>query len=289
MKKTIYFDKYIPYTYAKKEDGAETENRLSLIELFRRIQATPSSNSFHELYGEKYRTQVCRYHEKEKIWELQILHLRNTLLPGIADEKSEFEPMILPEGRYLTEWCTVLYSETNHVIYLQRNIACMSSKRLCYYLKAMLPLDTKILLKPVISGRRIDKITENAGFRKVVLACSLDSKKDPDPTNRLGKLLQNFGTYQGAIANITLGMGRKKGKLNSREIRALLEEAYNEGDVRTLKVQVDSVGAGVYEWIDLMLDRETCFVNVEYSREAPITHAQLFDACLEKIIEKQKE
>ena len=85
------------------------------------------------------------------------------------------------------------------------------------------------------------------------------------------------------VANITIGMGRKKGRLNSVEVSKLVKEAYEETDMQTLRVQLDSTGIGNYEWLDLLLDREFNSFVFEYSKENPITHDRLFSACHEAI------
>lgn len=289
MQKTIYFDKYIPYTLSKAEDGTQIEKKLNLHPLFDAIQSGNPGESLQEIFGEKYRIQICKYHNTEKIWELQILHLRNAVLPGIADEKKEFKPLTLPAGHYPTECCTILYSSEDNLFYIQRNIICLSAKRFAFYLKKMLSEGTKVLLKPVIDGSRIHQITNTAVYRKVVLACTIDSKKPIDSSRRLGKLLHSYSDYQGVVANISIGMGRKKGRLNTNEVYELVKEAYEESDVQALKVQLDSTGIGTYEWLDLMLDRASYAIRLEYTNGDPILHHHLFNACLEKIqIEKQK-
>lgn len=283
MKKTIHFDKYVPYTLTKNIDGTTTEKKLNLHELFNILQSSPSKESLREFWGEKYRIQVCKYHADDEIWELQVLHLRNTILPGVADEESNYEPLILPEGNYPTESCTILYSPKENLIYQQRNIVCLSAKRFAHYLKTMLPETTKLLLKPVSAGERIERITKSAGYRKIVLACTLDPKKAPDKSKRLGRLLSDYGTYQGLVANITIGMGRKSGRLNSAEVAELVKEAYEESDVQALRVQLDSTGIGNFEWLDLMLDRDSYSIPFDYSKDDPLLHTQLFAACLSEI------
>ena len=290
MKKTVHFDKYCPYTLRKNEDGSSVENKLSLNKLFETIQQSPNGESLQEVLGEKYRIQVCKFHSQEKVWELQILHLRNAVLPGIADEEDTFESLQIPEGKYPAEYCTALYSLEDNTIFLQRNIVCMSAKRFAFYIKKMLPEETKIILKPVISGKRIEKLSDTAKYRKVVLVCALDPKKESNEKKRLSKLLSGYGSYQGLVANISIGMGRKRGNLNSHEVYELIEEAYNESDIQTLKVQYDSCGIGTYEWLDLMLDRESYNITFDYTPQSPLEHNQLFDACLEKFKhEKGKE
>lgn len=288
MKKTLHFDKYMPYTLVRAEDGVQKEMRLKLASLFNALASSPTGKSLREVYGEKYRLQICKFHSSSNIWELQILHLRNSILPGIADEEEDFELMVLPEGRYPTESSTILYSPNDDILYFQRNIACMSAKRMEAYLRAFLPDGVKILLKPVLAGERIGRITDKASYRKIVLACGVDRRRKYDQSNCLERMLHEYAQYQGLVANITIGMGRKKGRLNSAAASELIRAAYSENDTHSLKVHIDPDGSTNFEWVDLMLDREVVSISLEYSKDNPITHTRLFTACHEAIISERR-
>lgn len=286
MRKTVYFDKYVPYTLERNEDGVRIEKKLKLSSLFNALASSPTGKSLREVFGEKYRLQICKYHELDNIWELQILHLRNAVLPGVADEESNFELMVLPDGQYPTESSTVLYSPDADILYFQRNIVCMSVKRMEQYLCMMLPEETSVLFKPILARNRIDRITEHASYKKVILACSIDHSRKNKNSN-LGKLLDEYAKYQGAVINITIGMGRKRGRLSSVEASKLVQEAYQASDIQTLKVQMDSNGLTNYEWLDLMLDREFYSFEVKYTKDDPITHEKLFASCYEAMMNEK--
>ena len=281
MGKRIVFDKYIPYTLETDADGNLHETRLDLNDLLIHIQDDANSSSLRDIYGAKYRFHVCKYHEKEQVWELQILHLRDALLPGIADEKKEFNLIQLPEGRYPAESCTALYSPEKNIIYLQRNIACITAKRLGYYLRVLLPEHTKLILKPIIKGNRIDKVTDKAVYKKVILACVNDPHRSNDDSG-LGDLLKTAGRYNAPLVHVEIGVGRKRNnRLNSEEITKLLLSAYGDDDVQTLKVQLAPSKNDDFEFVNLLEDRDCFEFIMDYSRENPISHARLYSYCLE--------
>ena len=105
--------------------------------------------------------------------------------------------------------------------------------------------------------------------------------------SNLGKLLDEYAKYQGAVVNITIGMGRKRGRLSSVEASKLVQEAYQANDIQTLKVQMDSNGLTNYEWLDLMLDREFYSFEVKYTKDDPITHEKLFASCYEAMMNEK--
>lgn len=282
MQKTVCFDKLAPYTLVTTEDGAQIEKRLDLSGLFKVIAPDPQKPTLREILGEKYRFHICKYHEDRKIWELQILHLREALLPGIADEETEYKLLTLPDGNYVAESCTVIYDEANVTVYLQQNKMCMSASRLALYLRGMLPEDTRLLFKPIYADEKALAIDEHTRFKKVILCYSADQKKGNEDGSGLGTLLNTFGKYQGHAITISIGMGRRKGLLNSHETRNLILEAYEASDVNKLRVQMSNDVDKGFEWFDLLENREQLKCIVQYDRDDPITHEKLFTACMKE-------
>lgn len=95
---------------------------------------------------------TCRYDEDLHMWELQILHLRERILPGIADDNGAYELIQLADNQYPAESTTVLYDEIRCTLYLQRNIYGTSIKALEEFLQLISPEGTLLLLKPILSG-----------------------------------------------------------------------------------------------------------------------------------------
>ena len=52
MRKTVYFDKYVPYTLERNEDGVRIEKKLKLSSLFNALASSPTGKSLREVFGE---------------------------------------------------------------------------------------------------------------------------------------------------------------------------------------------------------------------------------------------
>ncbi len=282
MSKLVYFDEYIPFTLITDADGTQHEHPLDLDDLFKQLSEEPQKRGLKELFGEKYRLHVCKYHENDALWEIQVLHLRDSILPGIADEEREFELLTLPDGKYPAESCTMIYIPQSTTIFFQRNSLCMSTKRLGYYLQSMLPEGTKMVLKPVISGNKIDMINNYASYKKLVLLATV-GREDEEPTSRLGRLLYAYKGYGAPYVQIEISTGRKRNsRLKAAEISELVREAYADNDVEKLRVNMAKDAHSEFGWVDLMEDRDGITVKMEYSKDDPISHDRLFEACIEK-------
>lgn len=283
MSKFVHFDKYIPYTLLTAADGSPIERRLDLNDLFQQLSEEPQQRGLKEILGEKYRLHVCTYHENDALWELQVLHLRDSILPGIADEEREYELLTLPDGKYPAESCTMIYIPQDSTILFQRNVLCMSSRRLGYYLQSMMPEGTKMILKPVFSGNRIEMINNHASYKKVILAAKI-GRDEEEPTTGLKSLLRAYRSYGAPLVQIDISTGRKRNsRLKPDEISELVREAYEDNDVQKLRVNMAKDAQSEFGWVDLLEDRDGITVKMEYSKDDPISHDRLFGACFERL------
>ncbi len=280
MQKTVYFDKYVPYHLVEGEDGAMVEQRLDMSDFFQIIAETEFGNTLHRINGERYRFHVCRHDENNECWEVQILHLRDVLLPGVADEAGTYEELDLPEGRYLAESCTMMYDANDGYLYMQRNKMCITASRLTDYFRAMFPEGTYLYFKAALNGNQEQPWGNRTYFRQVELCCYADQVENLAPDTSLRRLLNGYGAYQGNTINISISMGHRPGTLNPQRTRELIAQAYQTPDMVKLKVKAAEEEDADYEWLNLLENRATYRCRIEYERNSRISHAMLYNACL---------
>jgi hypothetical protein len=273
-----------PFYLEKDEDSVQHETPCDLSHLFTSIEASSVSRTVKEIRGDKYRFHICRLHKKERIWELQILRLREKMLPGIATEEGEYELIELEEGKYPAETITALYDEFTCRLYVQRNIFGISLSSLGTYIGDLLPAETSILLKPIAPKSRIGQMTPTKKYRKVVFTCEPDFSDSSENQSRLSRILRVFNRYQGSSVTISIGFGRKSGYLNADEASELIKEAYAAGAQKLEVRMADNEDVEIHT-IDLLDDIESYTFEMEYSRQNPITHKRLFISLKEKFCE----
>ena len=233
---------------------------------------------------------VCKHHEQSQMWEIQILRLREKVLPGIADPEGSYELIQLGETQYPAESTTILYDEQRNILFMQRNIFGISIKSMEEYIQLLSPEGTFVLLKPIVPESQLGKIGENKYYRSVVLVADSTGSTEQNTPNSLWNVLGATSRYQGRIVKIEIGFGRHRtGILNAFETAKLVKEAYDFPGTQTLRVKVSDYDDTAFETIDLMKDRASYLIPVEYSRHQPITHEHLFAQCYAKVMEELAE
>lgn len=281
QKKLVQFNLFRPYYLVKDEVGIAHEHIYDLSKLLQHVSTHSFSETKKKILGETHMFHVCRRDSNLRLWELQILHLREKSLPGIADEEGAYELIKLPDHQFPAESTTLLYDETEHTIYLQRNIYGTSIKALEEFLQLISPEGISVMLKPIVTGTRIKRITPKSLYRKVILTADSKMLSDENKDTSLWKVINSFHQYQGRVVRVELGFGRQRsGFLNSAETSQLIHEAYRFPGTQNLHVSTSDNEDTPFETINLLDDLANYRIPVEFSRSNPITHERLYRMCL---------
>lgn len=280
-KKRVYFDHFVPYYLPINDESDSNEHCYNLSPLFQFINERPLSETKKNIFGEYHMVHKCIYHNDLHLWEIQMLHLREKILPGIADDNGGFELIQLEDNQYPAESTTLLYDELNSTVYMQRNLYGTSIKAMESFLQQLSPEEILVTLKPILRGSQITEITEQKHYRKVVLYADSEQATEDMPQHTLKALLNNFKHYQGKFVKIELGFGHKRNRnLDPHEVTTLVREAYTFSGTYGLIVSKAEDEDTAFETINLLDDRATFKLNVEFSRGNPITHERLYRMCL---------
>lgn len=279
--KKIQFDHLRPYFLDDTGENGGVEAVYNLGPLLKFISDGRINDTRRTIFGDLYLFHVCKYDEKLKLWELQILHLREKILPGIADTDGSYELIQLDDKQYPAESTTILYDEEHCTLFMQRNVYGLSIRNFEIYLQLLSPENTLVLLKAIKTGNRLGKIQATNLYRRVLLVADTDELNEEHGEMSLAKTLKSFGKYQGRMVKIELGFGHQRtGRLNSGAVSSLVREAYNFNGTRNLEVRVSDPDDVSFETINLLDDRATYLIDIKFSRDNPITHKRLFKACL---------
>lgn len=281
--KRIQFDLLKPYFIQDDKYGFTEEKLYDLKPFFEHISNNPLVNTKNKVYGDYHMFYKCKHHDTNNIWELQLLHLREQMLPGISDGDTEFELIKLGENQYPAESTTVIYDGNTNIIYMHRNVYGTSIRALTALIQVISPEGTSVVLKPIIKSKEINKIKQSSFFKSVILVADSEQLEEGDKQTGLGKIISSFSEYKGKVVSVNLGFGRSRGFLKSNETAQLVREAYEFPGTQKLKVSLTDSEDGKIEKVDLLDDKEKITFDIEYSRGNMITHERLFKKCMEKI------
>lgn len=287
--KKVQFDLLKPH-FLTEEKGKSVEKPYDLSGMLRFIASQPLKATKHRLYGDNHLFHKCKYHEESKIWELQILHLREQILPGIADDNTgEYELIELEDNEYPAESTTLIYDEKTSIIYMQRNIHGTRPRLVEGLLEKISPKGTLVYLKPIEKQTAMSRVKKANQIRSVILTVDSEELLDEEKNSSLGKTISTFSAYEGNMVTVSMGFGRRKNRyLNKENTLKLLREAYDTSATEKLEVSIRENSDSYIESIDLLDDKIKYIISMRYSRENPITHERLFESCM-KEVNKRKE
>lgn len=290
--KHICFNHFSPYYLSDSKKGASSEKLYNLHKMLKAVSSELALGNTIEkqIFGERHRFYKCKYNNKYKIWEIQLLHLRENIIPGIANDAGGYELIPLKDSEYPAESTTALYDEVREILYLQGNHYGTTTNSVEMFLQELSPAGTKVLLKPILYQNRINIITPDSLYRQLYLVVDSDELQDSastDSNNSLFKTIRELKQYQGRFIKIDINFSRQRtGVLQAERVSKLVHEAYDFNGTKDLKVKRAGSYGETFDTINLLKDRKCYEFTLSSSREHPITHDILFKQCLLKYKEE---
>ncbi|MEI3402157.1 MAG: DUF6731 family protein [Clostridia bacterium] len=294
MKKEIQFDYYEVHCFEMNEDNTVATDikfdidsilsDLSKIEVVKRTQIYKN---------DKIRFQIVNKTEDE-LWEMQVLRLRESMLPGIADEEGNFEIITLEDGQYIGESVTLLYDPNNCIICMQRNNRAILPSTMEYLLRAIYKGSNELItLKPIIKPRDLTKINDETLYRKISIGIATDevvlNEENPTP---IGRMLNNINEYDCGYVTLELGFNgrlKKNTTMASGLSFQTIEELLEDNKVDKLKIAYKTTEDSFVEYADLIENKTHDILSFEYQRNKDISHKLIFEKIHERYNERKND
>lgn len=292
--KIVQFDYYRVFSKFIKNRKVETKE-FDLNGLFEKLEKKTPLDTTSSYRDEKARIQTLKFDSEKKLWEIQFLRLRETSLPGIADDDGEFEIISLEDNKYVGEFASALYDPEKRIFILHRNKNSLTPSGLGDYLSSLFEDNTySFELNPILSKDDAASALTNKNFKSFNIAVYVDDflQEIPDKKSPLYSIMKGFSEYNSGYSKFTLSLGRKKSHkfnfLNKGITKDDLVMASKMKSVATLKTKVvpnitsnDMEASDVkVEEIDLLKNRlkDTHIFSVDKSD--PLTHDKIYPILL---------
>lgn len=210
--------------------------------------------------------------ERNQLWKLRFMKLRDTNIPSIVKREEGAKPIELEDDEYIGEDLLMLYDPEIQVAMIQCNRFAMSKGKLEKYLnKIWDEIEHRIVLVHI--NKTINPtLLKKKNFRR--LEVRLSNIHSIEETDRpLSKIINSYNTVGGKAGTISFSLGRgrqQKEGLSPSQIPIMIDDIYENRDIvdnAVLKVRDDDDNSNVdivdlfdyclHEYIDFKLEKRT--------------------------------
>lgn len=288
MKKKVQFDYYKVYHIVNNQ-----KVELDLSNLFETMNGCNPTRTTRNYKGENARIQTLTFDDDKKIWEIQLLRLRETVPPGIAYEEGGYEPIRLESNEFVGEFASALYDTKTKTFVLHRNRNSLTPSGLEKYFSQLAEISS-IEFVPMVDNKDMNEYLGNKIFKKFSIGVYNkdfleESRVDNKNDYALIDTIKNSNPFGSRYTKLEFSCGRggRNERLYADEIVKNALFAKGKKSVSSLKATVQSPLDAKVEEIDLLLNRIKDICEFDVSKENPLTHERVYPILLNNYLERR--
>jgi hypothetical protein len=291
--RAITIDYYEIWTYENQE-GTYNECKYDITEILKQLKSISVTERTFEYNDEKIRIQEVKYHEEEKLWEIQILKSREYVKPGIADDNGKYIILDLGENKYYAESITLIYDSEKCIIGMQINHNYINRTILeKIFNRFQKNFNDIIQLRPIILLGSKKKIEEAKYCTKISIAVRNPKMQNEkyDNDTLLGQVFNATKKLKGIQCKIEIGFGRnlkKKDTLDIEEVKELLNTTDSIAGIEELQIDYKNMEEASTDKVNLIKDRLQDVIIVSINKEKSISHIDIFNKMKDKYLLRVK-
>lgn len=191
------------------------------------------------------------YSEKENLWVIRFLKLREDNIPSIAKKNQEARGIELEDDEYIGEDVYMLYDDQTGIAMIQSNRFSLGLKRLSELISNIWGITgERIAIKPISQNVSVKKRRRN--YRTIELSFANIERDEPDEKSSLSHIKNLYQNYYGVSGTIKIGVGRvKNGTLNIDKVEHLIDEVRSDPSVTGARIRIKDDDKAYTETIDL--------------------------------------
>lgn len=199
----------------------------------------------------KGQVEKIEYSEKEDVWVIRFMKLREDNIPSIAKRNQEAKGIELADDEYIGEDIYMLYDNRVGVAMIQSNRFSLGIKRLSELISHVWGKDEeRIAIKPI--SQDINLKSKRRKYRTIELSFANIQKEELDERSSLSRLKSFYQKFYGISGTIKIGIGRtKNGTLNIDEVEYLIEEVKTDPSIVGARIKVKDDDKAYIETVDL--------------------------------------
>ena len=228
------------------------KGKLNIESWLDKLEAKNLTNKTIDLGDVKASIDKIGWFEKDKVWVLRLMKLREDNIPSIVKENKEAEAISLADDEYIGEGLHMLYDNSAGIALIQVNRFSLGMKRLEDFFTYIWETENeRIKFRPIIDeAQYANKIRRNC--RMIEINFANISRENDDEYKALGRIMNSFRNFYGVSGSIKIGLGKTRtGTLNIEEVNQTVESALDNASVVGLKLHVKDDDDRPTEVIDL--------------------------------------
>lgn len=209
-----------------------------------------------EFGGTLARIDNITYDDKNDLWGIRFMKLRDTNIPSKVKENEEAEVIPLEDDEYIGEDLNMIYERKSGIAMIQSNRFSLSISKVAEFIQSTISSnDIKILIEP-ISDKFDKKDIKKRSIKKleVSFANLINLNESASNIQSLSSIIKPMYKLGGITGSITISLGRTRQKtLNKIEVNQILNEIEeNKEYLSTAKIKLRDDDEARTEIIDLL-------------------------------------
>jgi hypothetical protein len=204
-----------------------------------------------ELEDTKAQIEKIDYSEKENVWIMRFMKLREDNIPSIAKKKQEAKGIELGEDEYIGEDVYVLYDAACGIAMIQANRFSLGLKRLSELMSKVWGRENeRIAIRPI--AQNFDLNNNRRAYRTLELSFANIDTPETDDKSSLNRIMSCYNRFYGVSGTIKISVGRTKGgTLNIDEVENIIEDIRSDKSVVGAKIRIKDDDKTYVETVDL--------------------------------------
>lgn len=243
-----------------------------------------------EFDGMKARVECFDFNDKDEIWAVRFMKLRDTNIPSKVKERESAEAIELAADEYIGEDVTLLYDKKSGIAMIQSNRFALGISRIERFIDCVpLVKDEQVKIRPI--GTKVDlKHFKRNRYKSFELKFTDLQKLVPnDGKSALGELIKTFKRFGAVTGKVTISLGKSSlTTLEKKEVEnAILELDNDNVDGAKLKVKDDDDSP--VEIIDLFDNIENDIIPFELEARETLDFKKAVIGMTDKFLKRLPE
>ena len=246
-----YVVKYSKYV----NDEWEEPKKFNLVKWLEMVEHGGYIKKSVEFNGVRARVDKLTYDDKNELWCIRFMKLRDTNIPSKVKENEEAEVIPLQDDEYIGEDLNMIYERKSGIAMIQSNRFSLSTSKISDFIQSVMKReDCRVIFAPIcdaFSAKHLKKHSVRSidvSFSNVI---DLNSSMPEDCS--LSSIIRSMKKWGGVVGHINVSLGRtKEDSLVKSEIDQIIREIEeNKPYISSAKIKLRDDDEARTEVVDL--------------------------------------